>query len=179
MLPGFAQARQNVLIVFDEDKDFPGLAIINRSLREVFRAELKDDVEFYSESLQISQFAREDYYGLLREHFRRKYEGKRLDLIVSVMGPSLDFLLHNGEALFPGVPIVFCGADPSDVQRKILRDNVTGVLVERDFASTLSIALRLQPDTRNVFIVGGSSGFDQQMQAIARRGSSRSRAASA
>ena len=33
MLPGFAQARQNVLIVFDEDKDFPGLAIINRSLR--------------------------------------------------------------------------------------------------------------------------------------------------
>ena len=77
------------------------------------------------------------------------------------------------------MPIVFCGADPSDVQRKILRDNVTGVLVERDFASTLGIALRLQPDTRNVFIVGGSSGFDQQMQAIARRGSSRSRAASA
>ena len=166
---GAAHARQSVLIVFDEDKDLPGLAIINRSLLQVFRAELKDDVEFYSESLQISQFKDPDYDSLLREHFRRKYRGKRLDLIVAVMEPSLDFLIRHGEALFEGVPIVFCGADPSDVRRKILRENVTGVLVERDFAPTLDIALRLQPQTRNVFVVGGASRFDRQIQAIARR----------
>ena len=32
---GAAHARQSVLIVFDEDKDLPGLAIINRSLLQV------------------------------------------------------------------------------------------------------------------------------------------------
>jgi len=45
VLPGAAQARQSVLFIFDEDKDLPGLALINRSLREVFQREMKDGVE--------------------------------------------------------------------------------------------------------------------------------------
>jgi signal transduction histidine kinase len=169
MLAGLVQARQNVLIVFDEDKDLPGLAMINRSVREVLLTALKDDVELYTESLNVSQFKDPGYYDVLREYFRRKYDGKRPHLIVAVMEPSLDFLMQQSAALFAGVPIVFCGADPVDMQRKTLRENVTGVLVERDFAPTLDIALRLQPDTREVFVVGGTSRFDRQMQALARR----------
>ena len=169
MVPGLAQARQNVLFIFDEEQDLPGLALINRGLREVFQREMKDGVELYSEALHISQFKDPGYYGVLREYFRRKYDGKRPDLIVAVMGPSLDFLLREGKALFPGVPIVICGADPSDVEGKALPGNVTGVLVKRTFAPTLDIALRLQPDTRNVFVVGGAARFDRQIQAIARR----------
>ena len=169
MLPGIAQARQNVLLVFDEDKELPGLAVINRNLRQGLQAELKDDVELYSESLQVSQFKQPGYYGVLREYFRGKYDGKRLDLIVAVMEPSLDFLLPQGEAVFPGVPIVFCGLDRSDLEGKALPDNVTGVLIERRFAPTLDIALRLQPDTHEVFVVGGTSRFDRRIQRIARR----------
>ena len=168
-LPAAADARQNVLVVFDEDKDLPGLTLINRGLREGFQEELKDGVELYSESLQVSRFNIVGYDDVLREHFRRKYEGTRLDLIVAVMAPSLDFLLRHGPAMFPGVPIVFCGADASDVEGKTLPGNVTGVLVRRTFAPTLDIALRLQPDTAHVYVVSGTSRFDQQIQAIARR----------
>jgi hypothetical protein len=170
LLPGLlaAEARKSVLLVFDEDKDFPGLAIVNRSLRETFRSELKSDVEFYSESLNLSQFRDQGHDVVLRDSFRRKYAGTRLDLIVAVMGPSLDFLLRHGEALFPGVPIVFCGVDPSDLEGRTLSKNVTGVLVKRTYGPTLDVALRLQPDTRNVFVVGGTSKFDRQLQAIAR-----------
>ena len=169
LAPGLAQARQNVLFIFDEEQDLPGLALINRGLREVFQREMKDGVELYSEALHISQFKDPGYYGVLRDYFRRKYDGKRPDLIVAVMEPSLDFLLREGRALFPGVPIVICGADPSDVEGKALPGNVTGVLAKRTFAPTLEIALRLQPDTRNVFVVGGAARFDRQIQAIARR----------
>jgi len=168
VLPAAAQARVNVLIVFDEDSALPGLAIIDRNLRQAMRTELKDDVDFYDESLQLSRFKGPGYDSTLREHFRRKYAGKQLDLIVAVMAPSLDFLVRHGEALFPGVPIVFCGAEPSDINRKVLRPNVTGILLERDFAPTLEAALRLQPGTREVFVVGGTSGFDRHLQAIAR-----------
>src|SRR5262245_12762031 len=116
--PGLAQARQKVLFIFDEDKDLPGLALINRGLREVFQREMKDGVELYSESLHVSQFKDPGHYRVLRDYFRRKYEGKRPDLIVAVMEPSLDFLLREGKALFPGVPVVICGADSSDVEGK-------------------------------------------------------------
>ena len=168
-VPQIVQARKSILLVFDEDNDLPGLAVINRSLREALKSEVKDEVEFYSESLNVSQFKGADYDNVLSEHFRRKYAGNRPDLIVAVMEPSLDFLLRHGEALFAGIPIVFCGVDPSDIDRKALRSNVTGVLVKRTFAPTLEIALRLQPYTRNVFVVGGTSRFDRQLQAIARR----------
>ena len=169
VLPLTAEARKSVLLVFDEDKEFPGLAVVNGSLREAFRSELGADVEFYSESMNLSQFPETGYDGVFYDHLRRKYAGTRLDLIVAVMGPSLDFLLRHGEALFPGIPIVFCGADLSDLEGKTLRANVTGALVKRTFAPTLDIALQLQPDIRSVFVVGGTSSFDRQMQSIARR----------
>ena len=169
VLPDAADARPKILLLFDEDKDFPGLAIINRSLREAFTSELAGDVEFYSESLNLSQFRGPDHDVVLRDHFRRKYTNARLDLVVAVLGPALDFLLRHGELMFPGVPIVFCGADASDLEGKALRANMTGVLVRRDFASTLDIALRLQPETRRVFVVGGMTTFDRQLQGIARR----------
>jgi hypothetical protein len=110
LLPEIAEARKSILLVFDEDKDFPGLAIVNRSLREVFRSEFEGNVEFYSESLNLSQFRDQGHDGVLRDYYRRKYGNTRLDLIVAIMGPSLEFLLRYGEALFPGIPIVFCGA---------------------------------------------------------------------
>ena len=171
LLPGLvlAEARKSVLLVFDEDKDFPGLTTINRSLRDTFRSELKSDVEFYSESLNLSQFRGPGYDRVLRDAFRQKYAGARLDLIVAVMGPSLDFLLRHGEALFPGTPIVFCGVDPSDLEGRTLGPTVTGVLVKRAFGPTLEAALTLQPDIRHVFVVGGTAAFDRQLQAIARR----------
>ena len=160
---------KRVLLLYDEDKEFPGLAILHQSLRTTLKTALKDDVDLYTESMNLSQFRGANYDALLREHYRRKYGGTKLDLIVAVMGPSLQFLLRHGEEIFPGTPIVFCGADASDLQGITLRPNITGLVVKRVFGPTLDLVLRLQPDTRNVMVVGGSSPFDRQLQAMARR----------
>ncbi len=73
-----AQARPNVLLLFDEDNDLPGLATINRSLRQGFEAGLHDGVGFYTESLQLSQFKAADYDLLVADYFRRKYDHKQV-----------------------------------------------------------------------------------------------------
>jgi C4-dicarboxylate-specific signal transduction histidine kinase len=159
----------DVLVVFDEDKDLPGLSAINRSLREGLQTEFDDSIVFYNESLQLSQFGKADYDAPLREFFLRKYAGKRFDLIVAVMEPSLDFLLRQRESLFTGVPIVYCGIDSSDLERRALPEDITGVMMKRSFAPSLELALKLQPGTRHVFVIGGSSRFDLRMQDIARR----------
>jgi signal transduction histidine kinase len=164
------QARKQILLLYDEDRAaFPGLASIDRRLRESFRSELGTAVDFHSESLNISHFQRADYDRILADYYQRKYARRKLDLIVAVLEPSLDFLLRHGEALFPGVPIVFCGIEASTIQGKTLRPNITGVLLKRAFPPTLELALRLQPDTRNVFVVGGTSTFDRYLLTIARR----------
>ena len=169
LFPAGVRAEHNVLLVFDEDKDLPGLAAINRSLREGLRAEFNADVVFYSESLQLSQFGSPEYDGVIGDYFRRKYAGKRIDLIVAVMGPTLDFLLRHREVLFSGVPIVFCGVDSSELEGRAIPPGITGVMMKRAFAPTLDLALQLQPETRHVFVIGGTSRFDQRVLSIARR----------
>jgi signal transduction histidine kinase len=164
-----SSARSHVLILYDEHKSFPGPALLDRSLRDSLRSGRGDAVEFYSESLSLSQFERTGYDRLVADFYGHRYSGKKLDLIVAVMGPALDFLLRHGEALFPGVPIVFCGIDATTIEGKTLRANVTGVLVRREFSPTLEVALRLQPNTRNVFVVGGASTFDRHLQTLVRR----------
>jgi signal transduction histidine kinase len=168
-VPAAADSRKTILFVFDEAPDLPGLAVINRSLRETFKADLGGNLEFWSESLNLSQFKDPGFDGLLRDHFARKYANKHPDLIVAVMQPSLDFLLYNRQSLFPGVPIVFCGIDASYLEQHQLPPTVTGVAIKRDYAPTVDIALRLRPETRNLFVVGGTAEFDRQLQAIARR----------
>ncbi|HEX2829112.1 MAG TPA: sensor histidine kinase [Burkholderiales bacterium] len=169
LVPSATGAASKVLIVFDEDNDLPGLAVINRSLREGFTAELKGEVELYSESLNLSQFTSPDHDAILLENFRRKYAGTRLDLVVAVLGPSLDFLLRHRDTLLPGVPIVFCGVEASELKGRLPARDVTGVLLHRSFAPTIDIALKLQPQARHLYVVGGSSGFDRHLQDTARR----------
>jgi signal transduction histidine kinase len=164
------EAPKRVLILHDEDKDsFPGLAQIDRALRESFRDALGRGVEVQSESLALSRLDRPGYDSLVADFYRRKYAVAMPDLIVAVMEPSLDFLLRHGSSLFPGIPIVFCGADAATMKGKVLPPNVTGVLVKRKFSSSLDVALRLQPETRNVFVMGGASAFDRYLEAFARR----------
>lgn len=168
--PEPVQVRKQILLLYDEDTDvYPGLAQIDRSLRESFRSELGKAVDIHSESLDLSQFRRAGYEQMLADYYRRKYAGKKPDLVVAVLEPSLDFLLRHGETAFPGAPIVFCGIDSSTFKGRSLRSNITGVLLQREFSPTLDIALRLQPHTRNVFVVGGASPFDRHLLALARR----------
>src|SRR5512134_2195709 len=103
------------------------------------------------------------------DYFRRKYADKHLDVIVAVLSPALDFLLRHRETLFRAVPIVFCGIDSSEFSRAIAGPNVTGILLSRRYAPSVDIALSLNPRTRDVYVVGGTSVFDLKVQAIARR----------
>jgi len=162
-----ASTPRQVLVLFDEDNDLPGLAAINRSLREGLRGR-EPGITFYSESLQLSQFDEEGYDVEMRDYFAHKYANKKLDLIVTVMEPSLDFILRHRDTLFTGVPIVFSGIDSTDFEGRTLPEGVTGVMMKRQFAPTLEVALALQPGLRTVFVVGGTSRFDRRIQDIAR-----------
>lgn len=164
-----AEPYKRVLLLFDEDHSLPGLTVLKQSFRTTLLAETGGDIEFYLESMNVSQFPGERHGRVLSEYYRGKYASKRLDLVVSVMGPAVAFLGEHADQTFPGVPFVFFGADAADLRRQTLPPRATGVLLKREYAPTLDIALRLHPGTRNVFVVGGTSSFDRHLQSDARR----------
>jgi hypothetical protein len=97
-----------------------------------------------------------------------KYADKKIDVVVAVMGPALDFLLSHGDAIFPGVAIVFCGVDRREISDRLLPPDVSGVLLRRKFKPTVELALRLHPDTQQIVVISGTSKFDMRILADAK-----------
>ena len=160
---------KRVLLLFDEDRSLPGLSILEQSIRSTLSAGLGDDVEFFAESMNAAQFPEAQRNLALRDYYLKKYGSRKLHLIIGVMGPAVSFLRQHGDTFAPGVPIVFCGADGRALEGVTLPASMTGLLVRRAFAPTLEVALRLQPEARQVLVVGGTSEFDRHLQEAARR----------
>ena len=159
---------KRVLLLYDEDTRLPGLSILDRSLRSRFSAALGSNIEFFTESMNVSQFNSVRDEQVLSKYYSEKYRDRKPDLIMAVIGPALHFLLRHADEAFPAVPIVFCGADAADIQNATLPGRVTGILVRRVFAPTIDVVLRLQPDTHRIVVVGGTSAFDRHLMAQAR-----------
>ena len=162
-------APKRVLVIFDENKDFAGLALLDRSISSTLKTGARGPVEVYTEYMDLARFRDEGYEQRLRDFYRQKYGGKKLDLVMAVMGPSLDFALRHGSELFPGVPIVFCGIDRRELDGRKLPPQITGILVKREFKPTLELALRVHPQTRNVYFIAGTSPFNRYWTEEARR----------
>ncbi|HEX2450706.1 MAG TPA: ATP-binding protein [Gemmatimonadales bacterium] len=159
--PAAAQVRR-VVLLYDERTDLPGLAKLDARLVRTLRAGL-GGVEVYREAMDLSRFRSDRYPLLLKDYLRGKYAGKRIDVVIAALGPALDFMLAYGPEVYPGASIVFCGIDRRELGARRLPANVTGVLLKREFAPTLELALRLHPGTQRVVLVGGSSNFDHRL----------------
>ena len=155
-------ATRQVVMLFDERPELPGLAALDAEFVRTLNAGSADRIEIYREELDRSRFDG-TYVALQRDFLRAKYANKKIDAVVAVIGPALDFLLDHGSEIFPGVPIVFCGLDRAEFADRQLPAHVRGVLVKREFAPTLEIALRLHPRTKQVFVVAGTSEFDTRL----------------
>ena len=165
--PAFAAPKQ-VVVLYDERTDLPGLSVLHASLTRRLTSGPPDSVEIYREEMDLSRFGSDGYLLRLRDHLRTKYAGRKIDVVVAAYPPALDFLLTHGDAVFPGAPIVFCGIDRRMLAARSLPSHVTGTLVKREFAPTLELALRLHPGTERIVFVGGTSEFDAQLVKQAR-----------
>jgi len=88
---------------------------------------------------------------------------QRLNLLVVVAeGPdTIEFLRKYGQSVFLDVPIVICGSSADQAGNPQLDSKFTGTWQQREPRKTLEVALRLVPDTRHVFVVGGTSAYDR------------------
>lgn len=164
--PAAAQVRR-VVLLYDERTELPGLAVLDAALVRTLQQEMGGSVEVYREAMELSRFPSPRHPELLRGFLAAKYAGKPIHVVVAVIGPALEFMLAHGAEVFPGARIVFCGIDRRDLQARRLPAGVTGVLLKREFAPTLELALRLHPGTQRVLFVAGSSPFDHRLREAA------------
>ena len=108
----------------------------------------------------------------LRDYIRRKFEGRRIDVVVANTTPALQFVIRFREELFPRVPIVFlAGRIPEPIAQHTVA-GITGVLSDSALGETLDLALRLHPSVKRVFVVAQAptvEGYDDSDTSGARQ----------
>jgi signal transduction histidine kinase len=149
-------AQRRVLVVYSTRRDTQFAAVGDREMPRLLERELGEKVDFYSEHVDAVRFPDERYKAAFTHYLKLKYRGLRFDLLIATHNLALDLLASCRDTLFHQTPLVFLSDD-----RGIARPpNSAGVVAEPDYRRTLDLAMALQPDTRRVFVVAGSSSRD-------------------
>ena len=99
------------------------------------------------------RFPQAEHDILMRQFLQEKYAATHIDVLISTSRDALDFVLQHRNALFPNVPYIFAFVTPYEVPDLHLPNGVVGILERYDFAKTLEMAHRLQPQARRVVVV--------------------------
>jgi hypothetical protein len=152
---------KRVLMLFGESKDVPGNIMQEQAVRTEMQKGSTNRIEFSSEYLDASHFSDKEHFRLFQNYLGKKYAGQNLDLIISF--PSRDYRLAGElpDALFPDVPVIFVAVNEQEVPLAISKFGVTGIIQRFDLRGTLGLIMRLQPDTRRVVVIGGTSESDR------------------
>ena len=165
--PAPATAKR-VLWLYGHDPNAPGVVAFSNSLRvEVDRLEGRSRVEFYSEPLDFLRFPELEQSPGTATFLRQKYHGREFSAILVTGSRTLRFAMTRLKDVFPGVPIVYGLAFEPVVDADALPSHVTGRWQPLPYASTLSLAKRLQPDAERVILISGTSAMDSVMFAQA------------
>jgi PAS domain S-box-containing protein len=156
--PALAEPEKTVLILdtFSFGDQFDSLD----TLEATVRAHTSARVNFQVERLEAYRFGEGFDAGLIQT-LRHSYQGQKLDLVVAHHYPALQFVSHHRREVFEGVPVVFMDVASLRLQNLDLASGITGVTSEYDIRSTLDLALRLSPDTKNVAVIGANSTYGQ------------------
>jgi PAS domain S-box-containing protein len=161
---------RRVLVLSSDERLLPANIIVDEAIRATFAGDTNERIEFHSEFLDVSRFPGEEQQQRERDFFRDKYRERPPDLVIAGGRPALEFLLKYRAVLFAEVPIVHCAVDAEALPKEMPDPKILGIPMLRAAASTLELALSLQPDTRNVAVVAGSAPQDLESAEQFRRG---------
>jgi signal transduction histidine kinase len=126
-------------------------------------------IELYTETLESTLFSDEASQRTIRASIVLKYSNRKPDVIITAGPASLRFMIESHESFFRDTPIIFCGTTQEMVGPLKLDSHLTGVWGVAQPEATLLAALKLQPDTKHVVVVGGRNTFDRYLENIARQ----------
>jgi signal transduction histidine kinase len=158
------QRTKNILVVYRENPRLPGNIVATKAIQETIGQNL--GYQIFDEYIEETRL--ETDFQTLAGRIQQKYAGQPIDLVMTVGPRPFTFMRQYGEKLFPSVPIVFSEVDLRYYPPQLPPDT-TGVSSSFDLSGTVDLILKLQPDTRQIFYIGGASGAELTLRDKAER----------
>jgi signal transduction histidine kinase len=144
-----------VLVLHWSSEDFPSSPVVNAAIRESF-ASGGTVVDLSAEYLESDRFPESVASMALSDYIRQKYRDRRIEVVIAISEPALNFALNIRPELFPGVPIVYSGV--TELSGNIRHENggLAGVFSGAAYAATAELALTLHPGATQMVVIAYS-----------------------
>jgi signal transduction histidine kinase len=156
---------KTVLTIYSDDHLLPANQALDEALRDRLSVETHDAPTCLSEFLDFSRFGNSAYDKLASNFLRSKYAGQPPDVVIAVGPLAFQFLYRHQDDLFTGIPLIVLGVRHEPLQAQTLPPNFVEVPVAVEPLPTFELALRLQPDAREIVVITGASEFDRSWEA--------------
>ena len=117
----------------------------------------KSNIELHVEFMDSKRVVDKNHFYRLFLYYRSKFDQVKLNLIIASDNDAFNFVLRYRDALFPNIPVVFCGVNALNemLQQKV--PLLTGVVEDYDIKATLEVALKLHPQTKEIIAVSNGT----------------------
>jgi len=150
-----ATTPRRILILHRPNTLIPSDEIVARIMRQTISSIALQSIDYDWESFDPPSLRKFNYDSAFADLLRKKYRDRKFEIVIAIQTPALDFVLKHRTELWPNAAVVFLGVPDDVIRQRYLGSRVTGIAGRIDFAGTLRLAFRLQPEAARVVVVGG------------------------
>lgn len=157
----------HVLILNTADTYLPGHVVIENAMRESLDRDVTEHVAhvahvaYFFEYLDAYRFPIEALEPEFLALLGKKYSAMRIDVVVAVSRPAIEFFERHGERLWPHARVVYNAFSADYVGPVTIPPDVTAVVSYQDVDETLALALRLRPNPQRVVVIAGATDMER------------------
>ncbi|MBI9073604.1 MAG: sensor histidine kinase [Melioribacteraceae bacterium] len=144
--------QEKILVLHSYHQGLEWTDNITNGINSIF-SPFGDKYELHFDYLDTKRNTTDEYYEQLRILFEAKSKKIKYSAIIISDNNALNFIKANREKLFDDIPIIFCGVNNYSEELIEGINNITGVEEKTDFDGTISLMLKLHPNTKRIFIV--------------------------
>lgn len=151
---------KRVLII---DPYGPGVApfsVVLSEFRTTLGREYGEGLEFYEVSLDRARFREPEADEPFVDFLRSRMGARPVDLVATVGGPGMDFVVRHQAGLFPAAPVVFIAGSPEVAPVDRLQPRATQVTTTLYLAGLVEGMLEVLPQTANIVVIAGASPLE-------------------
>jgi hypothetical protein len=150
-----------VVMLYGSDYMLPAVVMHNQALQRTLDAGSQRRIDIYSDAVDAQRFDGHDLEPAFLALMRKKYAGMRVDLVVAGNQFAHDFAQRHRAELWPRARLLLHNSPEHILRGRQLAPGDLVVPIRFDFDGTIELATRLQPDARQIVIVGGVSDRDR------------------
>jgi PAS domain S-box-containing protein len=152
---------KRILVLFSYHEGLSYERLINESLRDTLASQSVFSIQVNTEHTNLNKYADDAYRRKLFDLYRYKYSHPKMDLVFGIGDEAVNMLLDYGEKLFPEIPMVFLTSYRNMLRKDFLKPNTISLQWEGNISANVELIREILPQTRDIFIVAGSSPSDR------------------